>query len=76
MSEPEYLAQTGEPMTWEERNAWILARRAEAKARGCTFGRISTHPDNRDLLLIEGWKERPDDQGEPRFQFQATSSGQ
>lgn len=67
---PDYLAQTGECRTAVERDAWIKARVDEAKAEGCRHGRMS-YDEEHNLYLVEAWKERPDDEGEPRFQFAA-----
>jgi hypothetical protein len=71
-AEPEYVAQTGEAKTPAERGAWIAERKAEAIGKGMTWGRVSYDPKF-NLTLIEYWRERPKDEGEPRFQFQAMS---
>ena len=67
--EPDFIAQTGEPMTVEEKREWIRRGCRNAEAKGATFHRASVHPEHADLLLLESWKVRPEDQGEPRFQF-------
>ena len=72
MAEPVYLAQTGETRIGKERNDWISSRVAEARKTGCTWGRV-TLDEERNLLLYEGWLERPKDEGEPRWQMEATS---
>ena len=72
MSEPDFISQTAEPMTPEQRQEWFRWRVTEAENEGATFHRYSHHPGNPDILLHEGWKVRPDDQGEPRFQFTPT----
>lgn len=69
--EPDYLAQTAEPMDDTERRAWIRARADDAHAAGAVQCRVSMHPDIPNLLLMEGWNERPDSEGEPRWQFAA-----
>jgi hypothetical protein len=69
MSEPEFIAQTGEPMTSDERRVWVRAQIEAARAQGATFFRLAQHQDAPDLLLVEGWSKQPDDQGEPRFQM-------
>lgn len=69
--EPEYLAQSGEPMPPDERLVWIEFHVEAAKAKGMTFFR-STYDEDHDLTLFEGWKERPEDQGEPRWQMSPT----
>lgn len=70
--EPDFIAQTAEPMLAGERRQWVVERCRESRAKGITFHRLSCHPQNRDLLLLEGWKVQPEDQGEPRFQFAAS----
>lgn len=71
--EPKYLAQNGEPLSRQAQREWLDARASEARAMGSTFFRVTHHPDIADLILIEGWKEFPGDQGEPRFQFEAVA---
>lgn len=46
---------------------WFNNAGKEAHAEGMTFFRASYHPDNTNLLLFEGWKNRPQNQGEPRW---------
>ena len=65
--EPFYIWQTGELMSDAERQAWFEAATKEAHARGATFFRFSIHETIPHLILIEGWKKQPADQGEPRF---------
>jgi hypothetical protein len=69
MGEPDFLSQTAEPMTPAERSMWFQARAREARASGAAHMRATVHPDDENLLLFEAWKVRPDDEGEPRFQF-------
>lgn len=69
--EPEYLAQSGEPLTDAEQSAWFQRRRQEAEAEGATHLRYSVHPEIPNLRLIEGWAARPANEGEPRWQLQA-----
>lgn len=71
MGEPEFLAQSGEPMSSEERLIWLEAQAAAGRAAGATFFRASIHPGISDLILMEGWIVRPDEQGEPRWQMEA-----
>jgi hypothetical protein len=70
MSEPIYIAQTGEAYTQEARHEWLRARAEEGQAKGCKEFRASIN-EQPFLLLIEGWDERPDDYGYPRFSFAA-----
>jgi hypothetical protein len=67
--EPIFIRQSCEPRTDEQKREWVAACNEEARKLGVTFSRASWHPDNPDLLLFEGWKERPDDQGPLRFKF-------
>ncbi|TIR87346.1 MAG: hypothetical protein E5X05_01225 [Mesorhizobium sp.] len=66
MSEPIYIAQTGEAYTQEAQREWLRARAEEGRARGCHEFRASIN-ERPFLLLIEGWERLPKDQGEPRF---------
>lgn len=69
--EPYYLAQTAEPMDDQQRWAWYEDHARRAEAAGCTWRRYTIHPDRPELVLIEAWTARPDNEGEPRFQFAA-----
>ena len=73
--EPEFLSQTGDPMTQEQRMEWFRWRAADAAERGATFHRFSIFPEMPHVILHEGWKARPQDQGEPRFQMCESQSG-
>lgn len=70
MTEPDMLSQTGDLSSGKERRAWIELRADEAKAEGMQHGRCSFDEEH-NLVLVEFWKERPDEEGEPRFQFAA-----
>lgn len=76
MSEPDFVSKTDEPMTPDERMAWLRKRVDEANANGAVFHRASVHPDMSNLTLHEAWKVRPDDQGEPRWGLVADVGGE
>lgn len=67
-AEPEYIRQTVVGAI-EQRMDWFEAAAREAREEGMTFFRYSYHPDNPCLLLIEGWRGRPKDQGDIRWQL-------
>lgn len=67
--EPDFISQTAEPMSSQERKEWAELQGREAIAKGATWHRWSQHPNDKNLLLYEGWKVRPEDEGEPRFQL-------
>lgn len=69
MIEPDFISQTAEPMTTEQQRDWFQTQAAEAARNGATFHRFSHYPSDARLLLYEGWKQAPKDQGEPRFQL-------
>jgi hypothetical protein len=66
MPEPTYIAM-GKSSTFAGKQDWWKERELEAIKEGCDFFRYSVHPDDACLILIEGWKGWPDDQGEPRW---------
>lgn len=70
-AEPEYLRQSGDPMTEAGQTAWFQGARQEAEAEGVTHLRYSVHPYIPNLRLVEGWAERPANERVPRWQFQA-----
>lgn len=72
MTEPFFIAQTFDPYVVGDEaasRAWFDLRAKEADAEGGTFSRF-TVSDAGDGLLFECWKERPVDQGEPRWKIQ------
>lgn len=68
--EPEYIAQSADTADGAERQTWVEFHFGSAKARGCAFFR-ATFDDERNWVLFEAWKERPENQGEPRWQIAA-----
>jgi len=66
MSEPDYLAQTAENLTPQERHAWIQERVHDAREKGCEIVRASVDP-KRDPMptLVEGWIDPQADQSVP-----------
>lgn len=67
IQEPDFIAQVQQdPALHRE---WWKVRAAEASNAGCTFARCAYHPQDATIALFEGWKVRPDDQGEPRWQL-------
>ncbi len=71
MSEPDFISQCGDLKTKDEHFEWWRSRAAEAFNRGATHFRYSVHPEIQNLILFEGWKQRPTQEGNPRFQFAA-----
>lgn len=71
MAEPDFIFQTAEPMSDVEHHQFIQACLTEAKTQGGTFFRVTQHEDDANLILVEVWKETPQDQGEPRWQARA-----
>lgn len=63
MTEPIAVYQTAEPMTPKQRREWIRKHCAEGNHG---HARATFDPDF-GLLLLELWKERPEDEGHPRF---------
>lgn len=75
MAEPFFIAQTFDPHVVgdeAEARAWFDLRAKEAAAEGGTFPRF-TMSEAGDGLLFECWKERPVDQGAPRWQMQQSN---
>jgi hypothetical protein len=66
--EPDFISQSGEPMTPTIRMEWYRAEVAHAETKGANFHRFSVDLD-RGLTLYEGWKAQPQEQGTPRFQM-------
>lgn len=73
--EPEFISQTAEQMTPDERRMWCRKQARDAEEKGATFHRWTMHDEIPNLILYEGWKAKPEDQGDPRFQLVATTPG-
>lgn len=69
--EPDFIAQTAKPMSIMERRKWVFERAAEFYHQGAVHHRLTAHETIPHLLLLEGWKVRPEEEGEPHFQFAA-----
>lgn len=69
MTEPTYIAQTAEREHLGEPVVWLRACLADARAAGSVKFSRSTMAHG--MLLLECWPERPEDQGEPRWQVEA-----
>lgn len=67
MSKPDFSAQNGDLTNPDEQRAWFDKMAEEFKERGATFAQFSLYPDDKNLLLIEAWKERPNPVPEPHF---------
>lgn len=67
--EPDFLSQTGEVLTDDERRAWFKARVDEAHKQGAVMARYSIHETIPNLALFEAWKVSPKDQGDVRWQL-------
>lgn len=69
--DPDYLRQSGDPMTDDQQVAWFQAAKSEAEGEGVKHLRYSVHPTIPNLRIVEGWAVRPANEGDPRWQFQA-----
>lgn len=66
MSEPFHVRQTSEVTQGDEARAWANAALAEVWPEGVGWWRVSWL-DDPFTILLECWKERPCDEGAPRF---------
>jgi hypothetical protein len=64
MTEPFYIAQTGELSHLDNPQVWFSKRAMEARDEGGTWPRMTIGDG---LLLFECWKERPENEGDPRW---------
>lgn len=67
MGEPVFIVESDGLESAVDRRNWLEAQLVIGREKGATFFRASTHPDKPALCLIEGWSQRPDDQGDLRF---------
>lgn len=73
--EPDFIFQTAEEMTPEQRMEWLRLHSGEANDLGATFHRATVHPKIKHLTLLESWIVRPEDQGDPRWQMVSLPNG-
>lgn len=65
--EPDFISQNGDLTSDAEKHGWFQKQTDEYRARGGQHFRYSHHDLIPNLILIEGWKERPRNEGEPRW---------
>ena len=73
MSEPFYIRQFRGSGNADMR-AFVEQCSDEARAEGAKHCRATQHPDDDLLIVFEGWKERPADEGDARFQMVAAEN--
>jgi len=66
MSEPDHCYQTAGPEHLAKPSEWAAQARSDAYERDCKWVRVSHNPKY-GLLLLEAWKTKPEDMGEPRW---------
>ncbi len=65
MTAPDFIAQSGEPMTADEARAWFRERGREMHEQGATWFQYSVDDvDEPKLHLVEGWRQQPKEQNE------------
>lgn len=65
---PDFSAQTGEPMTRNEKNEWFRNRVKEFRDKGATHMRAAWDDSfEPPLYLVEGWLVEPEDFPPPFF---------
>lgn len=72
MADPDYIAQTGDVDTTspEACRTWFQSRARDAKTSGMNAIRYSISDDHK-LLLVEAWKDKFAEMGEPQWQLAA-----
>lgn len=63
----DFISQKVADLADQELDTWFGATAAELRAQGATWLRFTNHPDNPRLHLVEGWKVRPAEEGEPHW---------
>ena len=64
--EPEFVRQSNSDLTIEQREEWIKDVTGRSYMKGLRWPRL-TWDDAKQIILIEVWRERPADEGEPRW---------
>lgn len=67
--EPDFISQCGELFNDSDRIRWFRQRTKEVKSQGAVLCRYSVHEQIPGLVLFEAWKQRPEDQGDIRWQL-------
>lgn len=71
---PDYIVQSDGPVHDEAaRELWFSTIAEAYKSLGVTFAQFSVHPV-KYYLLFEGWRIRPAEAGEPRWQYPVLTS--
>lgn len=70
MCGPDFVAQTAELISGDERRAWFKARTDEFRKQGATWMQVAVDDtDDPKVTLAEGWRLRPKEQPKPHFQM-------
>lgn len=62
-TEPFFIAKGG--VDEDAKPSWVERFTADAQAEGCAHIRASERPG---LMLLEGWLDVPEEEGEPRWE--------
>lgn len=69
--EPDFISQNADLTVEAEQHAWFQREAEEYRGRGATHFRFSTDTTTPNLCLVEAWKKRPANEGDPRWQLTA-----
>lgn len=64
---PKFVVRAKLPDNDAVRMAWLQAKVGEANVAGCKWKRLTVHPEDKSRFILEGWEERPEDEGEPQW---------
>lgn len=74
---PDFSAQTAEPLTADERRQWFQSRAKEFRDKGAVEVRVSIDDTHSPMIsLTEGWLTKPKNPPPPHFHMtHATNPG-
>lgn len=75
--EPDFILQERGAKTPFQAREWLELQAGLMRKNGAELVRASYHDlqDDERLWLLEGWRHRPKDQGDPRFWLSPTEKG-
>jgi hypothetical protein len=68
-TEPDYIVQNSMVYSLEMGQAWMRCEWETAERIGMNWVRVTVNSNLCTIWLLEAWKDKPDDEGPPRFMF-------
>ena len=69
VTEPDHVVQNSMVYSLETGQAWMRSEWEQAELIGMHWVRVTVNPNMSTMWLLEAWKIKPEDEGQPRFRM-------